>query len=87
MNPRCSEGFESSFGLGLLSTVHWIANEEKILDFDYIVNHTYAWSERKKQFSQRQIKIAFDILSEKGWIEYPDVRGTANPGRIIKNKN
>ena len=36
------EGFESSFGLELLSTVHWIASEEKILDFDDIVNHTYA---------------------------------------------
>ena len=71
------EGFESSFGLELLSTVHWVASEEKILDFDDIVNHTYAWSERKKQFSQRQIKIAFDILSEKGWIEHPNVRGTA----------
>ena len=69
------EGFESSFGLELLSTVHWIASEEKILAFDDIVNHTYAWSERKKQFSWRQIKIAFDILSEKGWIEYPDVQG------------
>ena len=66
MNPRCSEEFESSFGLELLSTVHWIASEEKILDFDDIVNHTYTWSEKKKQFSRRQIKIAFDVLSEKG---------------------
>ena len=63
------EGFESSFGLELLSTVHWIASEENILDFDDIVNRTYAWNERKKQFSRRQIKIAFDILSEKGWID------------------
>ena len=63
------EGFESSFGLELLSTVHWIASEEKILDFDDIVNRTYAWNERKKQFSRRQIRIAFDILSEKGWID------------------
>ena len=63
------EGFESSFGVELLSTVHWIASEEKILDFDDIVNHTYAWNERKKQFSRRQIRIAFDILSEKGWID------------------
>ena len=80
------EGFESSFGLELLSTVHWVASEEKILDFDDIVNHTYAWSERKKQFSRRQIKIAFDILSEKGWIEYPDVRETAHPGRTSQKK-
>ena len=77
------EGFESSFGLELLSTVHWIASEEKILDFDDIVNHTYAWNERKKQFSQRQIKIAFDVLSEKGWIEHTDVRETAHPGRTF----
>ena len=80
------EGFESSFGLELLSTVHWIASEEKVLDFDDIVNHTYAWSERKKQFSQRQIKIAFDILSEKGWIEHSDVCETAHLGRISHKK-
>ena len=80
------EGFESSFGLELLSTVHWIASEEKILDFDDIVNRTYAWSERKKQFSQRQIKIAFDILSEKDWIEHSGVGETAHPGRISHKK-
>ena len=80
------EGFESSFGLELLSTVHWIASEEKILDFDDIVNRTYAWNERKKQFSRRQIKIAFDILSEKGWIEHPNVRETAHPGRTSDKK-
>ena len=80
------EGFESSFGLELLSTVHWIASEEKILAFDDIVNHTYAWSERKKQFSWRQIKIAFDILSEKGWIEHSDVRETAHLGRTSHKK-
>ena len=80
------EGFESSFGLELLSTVHWIASEEKILAFDDIVNRTYAWSERKKQFSRRQIKIAFDILAEKGWIEHSGVRGTAHLGRTSHKK-
>ena len=81
------EGFESSFGLELLSTVHWVASEEKILDFDDIVNHTYTWSEKKKQFSRRQIKIAFDVLAEKGWIVHSDVRETTHPGRTSqKNK-
>ncbi len=64
------EGFESSFGLELLTTVHWIASEEKVLVLDDIVDHTYAWNPRKNQFSQRQIKLAFDILLEKGWIEH-----------------
>ena len=66
------EGFESSFGLELLTTVHWIASEEKVLVFDDIVNHTYAWNARKRQFSLRQIKLAFDVLLEKGWIEHRD---------------
>ena len=66
------EGFESSFGLELLTTVHWIASEEKVLVFDDIVNHTYAWNTRKRQFSRRQIMLAFDILLDKGWIEHLD---------------
>ncbi|MEA3291606.1 MAG: Appr-1-p processing protein, partial [Pseudomonadota bacterium] len=34
-----------------------------------VVARTYAWHERKKQFSQRQIALAVDVLSRKGWIE------------------
>ena len=29
---------------------------------------TYEWNDRKKRFSQRQIAVAVDILSRKGWI-------------------
>ena len=67
------EGFESPFGLELLSTVHWVAREQDSQTIDDVVTHTYAWNERKRQFSRRQIKIAFDVLSEKGWIEHPDM--------------
>ena len=67
------EGFESPFGLELLSTVHWVAREQNPQTFDDVVRHTYAWNERKRQFSRRQIKIAFDVLSQKGWIEHPDM--------------
>ena len=66
------EGFESSFGLELLATVHWVACEDQARTFDDVADLTYAWNERKKQFSRRQIKIAFDVLSEKGWIENPN---------------
>ena len=37
------------------------------------MRHTYAWNERKRQFSRLQIKNAFEVLSEKGWIEHPDM--------------
>ena len=67
------EGFESPFGLELLSTVHWVGGEEGARPLDNVVRRTYAWNERKRQFSRCQIGIAFDVLSEKGWIEHPDM--------------
>jgi len=63
------EGFESPFGLELLSTVHWITSNQQVQTADDIVRMTYAWSDRKKRFSQRQIEIAIDVLSRKGWID------------------
>ena len=63
------EGFESPFGLELLSTVHWIASEEKGQATEEVVKRTYAWNKRKEQFSPRQIKLAMNVLSEKNWID------------------
>ena len=63
------EGFESPFGLELLSTVHWIASEEKGRTMEEVVKRTYAWNKRKEQFSPRQIKLAMNVLSEKNWID------------------
>ena len=63
------EGFESPFGLELLSTVHWIVSKDRVQTADDIVRRTYAWSDRKKRFSQRQIELAIDVLSRKGWID------------------
>lgn len=62
------EGFESSFGLELLATVHWIVGEGQARTFDDVVERTYAWNERKQQFSRRQLGIAVDVLSRKQWI-------------------
>jgi len=63
------EGFESPFGLELLSTVHWIVDNEKSQTIDDVVAKTYAWNERKKQFSKRQIILAINMLSQKDWID------------------
>jgi uncharacterized protein YwgA len=62
------EGFESPFGLELLATVHWLVTHESIKEVDDIVRSAYAWNERKKQFSERQIRLAFDKLVRNGWI-------------------
>lgn len=64
---RLVEGFESSFGLELLSTVHWVMKHEAVRRLDQVVDHTYAWSPRKRQFSRRQIGIAVDVLTMHQW--------------------
>ncbi len=62
------EGFESPFGLELLSTVHWVATREQPASEAELIAKTYAWAERKQQFSANQIRLASRVLREKGWI-------------------
>jgi len=62
------EGFETSFGLELLSTVHWIVTREKTKSGDEVIEKTFSWNNRKKQFSPDQIRLAIQILKGKRWI-------------------
>jgi O-acetyl-ADP-ribose deacetylase (regulator of RNase III) len=62
------DGFESPFGLELLSTVHWVVVQESPKSAEDVVLRTYAWGDRKRQFTQRQIGLACEILSEKNWL-------------------
>jgi len=62
------DGFETPFGLELLSTVHWICTREKARTVEETVDKVYAWSDRKKQFSPRQIALARELLTKKNWI-------------------
>lgn len=63
------EGFESPFGLELLSTVYWIIKNESVTSIDEVIKHTYDWSEHKRQFTRRQIAIAASVVAEKGWVK------------------
>ncbi len=62
------EGFESPFGLELLSTVYWVLKHENPASVDDVVRQTYAWAERKRQFTPRQIGLAVELLANKGWV-------------------
>jgi O-acetyl-ADP-ribose deacetylase (regulator of RNase III) len=62
------QGFETPFGLELLSTVHWLAVHENLTNLDELTTQTYAWNEWKKQFSQRQIRLAANRLTAQNWI-------------------
>jgi O-acetyl-ADP-ribose deacetylase (regulator of RNase III) len=62
------EGFETPFGLELLSTVHWVATREGATEPAQVVLAVHQWNARKRQFSPRQIGIALDALGAKGWL-------------------
>lgn len=62
------EGFESPFGMELLSTVHWVATREDASTPDVAVEKTYAWNDRKRMFKEEHIRIAWDVLHSKGWL-------------------
>ena len=63
------DGFESSIGLELLSTVHWVVVNEKLDAFDDVVSHVYFWNARKRRFTERQIGIAVNALNREGWVD------------------
>lgn len=62
------DGFESPFGLELLSTVHWVVRHETVASTEDVVHRIYQWNERKRQFTPRQIGLAINVLNAKGWI-------------------
>jgi hypothetical protein len=62
------EGFESSFGLELLSSVYWVATREGASNVKEATALVHAWNERKKRFLPEQIAIAWDTLIANGWI-------------------
>ena len=63
------EGFESSFGLELLTTTHWVVHKDHARTLDEAIEKIYSWNDRKKHFSRRQIQIACEVLSEQGWLD------------------
>ena len=62
------QGFETPFGLELLSTVHWVIAEESALTVEEVVERTYSWNSRKQMFYREQIVLACEVLENKGWL-------------------
>jgi O-acetyl-ADP-ribose deacetylase (regulator of RNase III) len=61
------EGFETSFGMELLSTVHWVMAHESARD-ERVVDAVHAWNPRKRMFVDEQIMIASKRLRDGGWV-------------------
>ena len=62
------EGFETPYGLELLSTVHWVASREGAASLPEITAAVHQWNPRKRQFTADQIRLAAGRLREQGWL-------------------
>ncbi|MGF1688800.1 macro domain-containing protein [Photobacterium japonica] len=74
------DGFESPYGMELLSTVHWVATQEcphGDVQLDDVITKVHAWSERKAKMKPAHIKAALTRLQEKQWLN--GHHGIVNP--------
>ena len=62
------EGFETPYGLELLSTAHWVATQEGAVSVPEIAVAVHRWNTRKRQFTVDQIRLATERLCEQGWL-------------------
>lgn len=64
------EGFETPYGVELLSSVHWVAvHDGDAKNADEAIQRINQWNERKGQLFQAQhVRIAWQRLVSEGWI-------------------
>lgn len=65
------EGFETPYGLELLSTVHWVVTREGTVTDEETIAAVHHWGERKLRFTPEQILLARGTLASKGWAGTP----------------
>lgn len=73
------EGFESPFGLELLTTVHWAVAREGACSPEQAQQVVAEWTPRKREvFGEREVSIAWERLSSQGWLG-DDLRALTSP--------
>lgn len=63
------DGFETPYGLELLSTTYWVAKNEHAQNLSDVLAGIYDWNDRKRRFTPEQIALALRVLSERGWLD------------------
>jgi len=84
---RLIAGYESTYGLELLATVHWAsqrnergARRNEPLELDQVEQVVSSWNRRKGQlFTRDHLAKAFDRLSQQGWLDAPEPPGLFAP--------
>lgn len=65
------EGFETPYGMELLSTVHWVSThgEPQVHNAEAAINSVQSWNDRKRDmFKCEHIRLAHQRLTELGWL-------------------
>ncbi len=68
------QGFETPYGMELLSSTHWVASyqEEKANSVEAAIERIHSWNERKKgMFKPEHIRMSWEHLVDQGWITEP----------------
>jgi len=68
---RLIDGFETPYGMELLSSVHWVATHGSgVGTADEAIRAVHAWNDRKKEmFSASHIRVAWTQLVDEGWVK------------------
>lgn len=65
------DGFETPYGMELLSSVHWVAchDASPISDADQAIQALHGWNERKRMmFKPEHVRVAWNRLQDQGWV-------------------
>jgi O-acetyl-ADP-ribose deacetylase (regulator of RNase III) len=67
---RLIEGYQSSYGMELLASVHWVATREPgVHSVADAVTAVHSWNDRKRQLMKPQhIAAAWQRLGDEGWL-------------------
>lgn len=65
---RLVDGFETPYGMELLSTVHFAAKHLGASSPGEATTVIHDWNPRKRQFTPSQINLAWEVLTEQGWL-------------------
>ena len=64
------DGFETPYGMELLSTVHWVVTREKPADIKRLITLVHKWSDRKSVIMKDEhIQIAYERLKQQKWVD------------------
>ena len=68
------DGFESPWGLELLTTVHWATHHGGATTAEDAAGFVANWNPRKKRvFNTRHVEAAWHQLATYGWLPDPDL--------------